>query len=63
MELWNDELGRIETCMAVLIIIIIIMVAMAVSVTMPWMVAWNIILVVFKSKIIEIGRASCRERV
>ena len=51
MELRNDELGRIETVF-VIILIIIIMVAMAVLVMMPWMVAWNIILIVFKINMI-----------
>ena len=46
MKLGNDQLGRIETWFALLVIIITV--AMAVLVTMPWLVAWNIILVVFK---------------
>ena len=51
MELRNDKLGRIETVF-VIILIIIIMVAMAVSVTMSWVVAWNIILVIFNINMI-----------
>ena len=54
MKLWNDKLGRIETVFVVLLllIIIIIVVAMAVSVVMPLLLAWNIILIVFKSNMI-----------
>ena len=51
MEFRNDELGRVETWLATLIIIIVVM-AMVVSVTMPWLVTWNIILVVVEINMI-----------
>ena len=51
MELWDDELGGVEAWLALLIII---MVAMAVSVAMPWLMAWNIILIVFKINMIVV---------
>ena len=50
MELWNYEVGRIEMWFATLIIIL----AMAVSMTMPWLVTWNIILVVCEINMIVV---------